>query len=123
MERPLQAGREPAPSQPDNQVTGREQSRSKEPSAVPSRGRCERAKSRSIGVADGSIMAIIMTPHMAVVATRSSTSQGVARGIAIPMAMCMCISLARRHRSNHVMPTSAATPPSTTNWVGSSNRT
>jgi hypothetical protein len=41
-------------------------------------------KSRSMGAAEGSIMAAIMTAHMLAVVVTSAIPQGAARGIAIP---------------------------------------
>jgi hypothetical protein len=80
-------------------------------------GRARRTaeKKRSIGIADGSIMAIIMMLHMAPAAKRSETLQEFTRGmtIAIPIAESRVISLVRRHRSSHASAVSPAIPATT----------
>ena len=54
------------------------------------------AKVRIIGLADGTIMATIITAHMRKVRTKSARSHGVIWGIAMAMSAITAISRPRR---------------------------
>ncbi len=61
-----------------------------------------------MGAADGSIIATIMTSHMARMAPNSTSDHGSISGIAMSMT-----PRARRHTSSHASPATATTPART----------